>query len=191
MNRRGQLVILAFLLVVAAYLAVVWQAQSRPAKPRAAGKSEATPTPDVTKNWPTYTNTAPDFSIKYPLGWTVLTQPIPVVISNQASLTSQAPDTKFLLVDSRPGDTLTACYAATNYNQNNYSYTQASVKAGSHSGSRYTIDPKPGSGKTGFATAYLFVKNGRCYDMALASMSAAARNQDADLAQTIAESFKF
>ena len=118
-------------------------------------------------------------------------QGIPAIISNQTSLTSQAPDTKFLLLDSRPGSTLTACYASTNYNKDNYTYKQSAVSINGRAGSKYVIDPRPGSGKTGFATAYLFVQNNRCYDLALASMSAAARDQDAVLAQTIVETLKF
>lgn len=191
MNRRGQFVILAFAVIVGAYLAVVWRSQSTPHPAKVASSASPTPTIDPTASWATYTSTDPNLKVKYPAGWAVLRQPIPAIISNQTDLTSQAPGTIFLLVDSRPGTTLESCYAQTNYTATNYSYTQETVTVGSRRASRYVIDPKPGSGKAGYATAYLFISGGRCYNLALASMSAAERDKNAGLAETIAKTLQY
>jgi hypothetical protein len=193
MNRRGQLVILAFLIAVAAYIVVVWRAQSTPHPAKNPGNAAVSPTPsiDPTVKWATYTSTAPNITVKYPAGWSVLRQPLPAIISNKTDIQSQTPDTVFLLIDSRPGSSLESCYAQTNYNKSDYTYVSKKVNANGHAGNVYTIDPKSGSKKTGYATAYLFVQKGRCYDLALASMSAAARDQNTGLAQTIAGTLKF
>lgn len=190
MNRRGQLVILAFLVAVLAYLVVVWRAQSTPNPPKAESSAQPTPAVNPTAGWATYSSPDPAFSIKYPAGWAVLSQALPVIISNQTDLASQAPATKFLLADSRPGTTLDACYAVSGYNQG-YTYTSKTVSLNGQPASRYTIDPKPGAAKPAYATAYLLIHNGRCYDVTLASMSAAARDRDAGLVQTMAESLRY
>lgn len=191
MNRRGQFVILAFAVLVGSYLAIVWRSQSTPHPPKVAASASPTPTLNPTAGWATYTSTDPSLTVKYPAGWAVLRQPIPAIISNQPDITSRAPSTVFLLIDSRPGTTLESCYAQTNYTTSDYSYTQKTVTVSGHQGSRYVIDPKPGSGKTGYATAYLFVHGGRCYNLALASLSASARDGNASLAATIAGTLQY
>lgn len=192
MNRRGQLIVLAFLVAILAYLVIAWRSQSTENVPKNPGLVSASPEPSVdpTRNWATFTSTDPAFTVKYPAGWAVLKPDLPAVISNKTSLDSRTPDTLFLLADSRPGTSLNACYAISQYGSG-YDYTSKSVKVAGRAASVYTINAKPGSGKTGYATAYLLIGNGRCYDITLASMTPAARDQNAGLAQTIAGSLKF
>lgn len=188
MNRRGQLLILAFLVAVLAYLAVAWRSQSHPQEP--AQSSPAASTPGPTAKWPVYTSANPAFTVKYPFGWSVLRQDLPAVMSNQTALDSQAPQALYLVADSRPGTSQQACYQAGGY-ASGYTYTQQPVTVGGRQAVRYLIDPKPGTAQPGYAIAYLFIHNGRCYSLAVAGMSAAARTQNAALAAAIAATLRY
>lgn len=185
--KRGEQIAAAVLIVVlAGYVVWVWRSQNHAYQQAALPTASSMPAA-----WPVFNSANPPFRVQYPAGWKVLQASLPVIIGNTSSISDRDPSALYLVVDNRPGTSLDSCYQAVGYAKDQYDFSSREVTVGAHQGLLYTINPRPAAIQPAYASAYLFISKGQCFDVALAAMSSAQRNQGKALLARIAASLSY